>query len=145
MSQIEEALYAKLTGNAGVNAVVSGRVRPQLILQADAFPAIRYERLGGDQHDATEGALGIANAELVLECWAATYTAAKALRDLVRLALQASGGRGSVAISGGAAVKIRRTHLTDSTDPMELAIGREQQRKWGAAMMASLWYFEATS
>jgi hypothetical protein len=93
--KIEEALYAHLTANAGVLALVSTRVYPLVIPQDIALPAIAYQRISGPRELAHDGPTGMARARIQITCQAATYTAAKAVAEAVRLALD--GFRGPVA------------------------------------------------
>ena len=59
---IEEALYSKLTGDAGVAALVSTRIYPNVVPQDIALPAVAYQRISTVRDMAHDGPTGVAHA-----------------------------------------------------------------------------------
>lgn len=87
MAEIEAAIHTRLTGFAGLSALVAARVYPMHLQQPPTLPALTYQRIGGRR----EGALGVDVAvyqRMQIDIWAETYAAAKAVAKQVRLALQ---------------------------------------------------------
>jgi len=113
----DKYIYAKLTANAGVSALIATRVYPIVIPQNAAFPAIAYSAIytPGD-HNKTQAATKD-NCEFTIRSWAATYDAAAALDKAVRAALDYvdDGGEGETA--GGVTVEV--CEWLSSKDGME--------------------------
>lgn len=86
----EDALYTLLSGAAGVTALVSTRIYPDVLPEECAYPAIAFARL------TTEPILGIGNqvfgtdVGLTIACWAQTRTRADAVAAAVEAALAGS-------------------------------------------------------
>lgn len=87
MATIEEALKGLLVANAGINAVVAGRVYPVTHPQGASLPAVVYRRVSGQRVGQHVTASGLAHPRFQFECIATTYAAAKGLANLVRVAL----------------------------------------------------------
>ena len=80
MALIGELLYARLTGNAGLAALVGTRVHPDMLPQAVTYPAIRYvqvSRVEVVRKPVAAGGVGaglaIVRGTFQLDCYAATY------------------------------------------------------------------------
>ena len=89
MITIEEGLFAYLSANAGVSALVSTRIYPNKLPQTVTLPALTYQRIDSPRvhsHDSS-GSVGTARPRFQFDCWATTYAAAKALSDALRGAL----------------------------------------------------------
>ena len=99
---IEEALYAFLAATAGVTALVSTRIYPQVIPQDAVLPAIAYQRISGPRVHSQSGASGLAYPRFQFTCQAATYSAARQVANAVRAALD--GYRGTMGGAGGVSV-----------------------------------------
>lgn len=87
MATIEEALKALLVADAGVNAVVAGRVYPVMHPQGAGLPAVVYRRVSGVRVGQHGTVSGLARPRFQFDCLATTYAAAKGLANLVRVAL----------------------------------------------------------
>lgn len=113
----DKYIYAKLTANAGVSALVSTRVYPIVIPQNTAYPAIAYSAVytPGDPNkneDATKD-----HCEFTLRSWASTYDAAAALDVAVRAALDYVDGNGAGQTAGGVTIEV--CQWMSSKDGME--------------------------
>lgn len=117
---IEAALYAHLTANAGVAALVGSRVYPMgSVPQGAAFPRITYQRISSVHEHHQGGVAGLAHPRLQVDCWAqgaSGYAAVKALAEAVRMALD--GRRGAMG-AGDAAVDVRSVILEGQSDGWE--------------------------
>ena len=133
---IEEALYSRLTNDAGVFALVGLRVYPQVIPQDAAYPAIAYERLTGEHIRSLTGSSQAANPRYELTCWGATRNSAKSVSEAVRGCLD-----GYVGTVGG--VKIMKCILEDDSDNLEQTAGADRQTRYGVTMVFNIWHEES--
>lgn len=86
MAAIETLLRNKLVGTAGVAALVSTRVHPDMLPQNVTYPAIRYVVTDSPPTVTTAGARFL-RARIQLDVYAASYASAKAVTAAVRTAL----------------------------------------------------------
>lgn len=89
MITIEEGLKAYLAANAGLLALIAGRVYANKIPQGATMPCLTYQRIDSPRihsHD-TSGSGGTARPRFQLDCWATTYAASKSISDALRSAL----------------------------------------------------------
>ena len=90
---LEVGLYAKLSGDAGVSALVGTRIYPLLMPQEPTLPAIVYQRIStvplGQSH---QGGNHLNRARMQLACHATTILAAKQLAQAVWRALDGDSG-----------------------------------------------------
>ena len=101
MSDITEALYEKLSTTAGLTALVSTRIYPDVMPQPPTMPAVTYQLISNVREERHRGQTGDARPRIQLTCWAATALGAAAVAEQVRLAVMAmSGTIESVVISG---------------------------------------------
>jgi len=76
---VEADVYAALTGNAGVAALVGTRVYPQQLPDDVTFPAIAYRNIDS----VPVGGL-CEVARIQLDVYGVTYSSVKAVRDALR-------------------------------------------------------------
>lgn len=101
MADVTEALYSKLSGTAGLTALVSTRIYPDLMPQTPTMPAVVYQMISNHREERHRGQTGDARPRFQITCWAATPLAAAAVAEQVRLAVMAmSGTIASVVITG---------------------------------------------
>lgn len=84
---IETGLYSELTTDVDVAALVSTRVYPLTLPQGYTLPAITYQRVSTERLRDLTGSSGWVMARFQIDCWAASYSAARGLADKVRAAL----------------------------------------------------------
>lgn len=87
----ESILFSTLTADAGVAALVSDRVYPDLVPQNKQAPYIGYERVSTDPIRTVHGTVVASNVVLVVACWADTRSGAEQVADAVAAAMQAAG------------------------------------------------------
>jgi hypothetical protein len=87
MADIEAAVYAVLTGDVTLSALVGGRVYPQPIPQEAALPAVAYQRISTRRVRSHSGPSGLARPRVQVTASANSYAQAKAVAAAVRGAL----------------------------------------------------------
>lgn len=85
---IETTLYTRLTGFAGLSALVAARIHPNLLPQNTPYPAISYRRVTAERPSAMGGDCGVVRGRFQFDVWAELYSDAVAVRAQLRLALQ---------------------------------------------------------
>ena len=88
---MEEAFTAYLLGSTGLVALVVDRITWATRPQASALPAIVLHKISGAPEYADEGEVGLLSARIQVDCWGATYAAAKAVAREVMARLSAAG------------------------------------------------------
>lgn len=81
------AIHARLTGAAGLAALVKDRIYPDVMPDSPAYPAVTYQQLGGD---SARGALAdppLKKALFQVSVWAKSRLEAVTIAAQVRLAL----------------------------------------------------------
>jgi hypothetical protein len=91
---MEGALIALLLADSGLVAIAAARVYPGSRPQGSALPAIVLARVSGAPLYADDGEVGLGQARIQIDCWAATYGEAKTLARAVTACL--SGFEGTV-------------------------------------------------
>jgi hypothetical protein len=90
MASVESWIYSRLTGFAGLSALVGTRLYPSVLPENPTYPAISYRRIDAPNvaqtHEATPA--GLARPRFQFDCWGTTATSAKAVGEQVRLALE---------------------------------------------------------
>ena len=85
---IEEALYTRLSGHAGLTALVSTRIYPVKLPQNPVYPAVTYESRGGGAVQQSMGVTtGIRRPIFQIACFADTYDSACSVGAQVQAAL----------------------------------------------------------
>jgi hypothetical protein len=85
---IEELIFARLDGFAGLTALVADRVYVGILPQDVALPAVSWRRVTGDRLRAMVADPGLVRARFQFDAWAETYLAARDVREQLRLALE---------------------------------------------------------
>ncbi len=99
MADLAAALFARLSTDAAVAALVAQRIYPIIAPQEAATPFIVQARSSTQRFTALSGPGGLAQARVEISAWADTFDACRALADAVRLALDGfSGSAGGVVI-----------------------------------------------
>lgn len=87
---IEELIFTRLSGFAGLAALVSTRIYLGVLPQNAAMPAVSWRRVtdATPQPQQLAGQPDLIRARFQFDCWATTYASARNVRDQVRLALK---------------------------------------------------------
>jgi hypothetical protein len=103
------AIHPLLTGDSAVNALVSGRVYPELAPEGASMPYLVYSVVSNSPSDAKDGT-PVDEAQVELFSVAATYGAANDLADKVRAALDRQSTTVSVAEGN---ITVQSIHYTN--------------------------------
>ena len=135
MAEIEYAILDLLIADGTVNGLVSGRIFPHTIPQAQGssrLPAITYTRIGRPPVRNLGGPSGLSSPRIQYTCWATTYTGAKALAKAVREALDGfSGSQSGVVISD--------LEVADDNDIFVDPAISDAQRRFGVSVDVIAW------
>ena len=96
----EAAIYAQLSGDAGVTALVGARIYAQRLPQRPTLPALSYTSISKIRPQAMGVATGLSETRVQVDAWATDYATVRGLADAVRAALERA--RGSI---GGVTVQ----------------------------------------
>jgi hypothetical protein len=89
----ETQLYTLLSGNAGVIALVSTRIYPNLVPEEKTAPYIGYERVSTNPVGTLEGTILAEEAGIAVACWGKTPIQAAQVADAVLAALSGTAWR----------------------------------------------------
>lgn len=84
---IDSALYTRLSGYAGLSALVSNRIYPAPIPQNATYPLCTYQEIDRIPIHVMGGTAGIVHIRYQIDSWATTLAAAKAVAAQVEAAL----------------------------------------------------------
>lgn len=85
---VETVLFSRLSGFAGLNALISNRVYPTVIPQNSPLPVVSYRRISTTRESAMGSDTGIARARFQLDSFAESFSAVRPVAEQVRAALQ---------------------------------------------------------
>ena len=88
---IETDLYSTLSGDAGVSALVSTRIYPNLAPESAGNPLLVYSTVAENRVDTLPGTNDMRRSMMQISCHADTYAAAKGLAEAVFTALAGNG------------------------------------------------------
>ena len=83
-----DALYSRLSGFAGLSALVAARVYPLRAPQGAALPYVTFQRVHAERESAMGVDVGVVHARIQVSAWGKTFTEAEAVKEQVRAALQ---------------------------------------------------------
>lgn len=92
MGTIDSAIYTRLSGFAGLSALVSTRIYPAPIPETPTYPLVTYMQVSGVRVYAMSNQTPLVDARFQVDSWATTSTGVRALAEQVRLALSAYSG-----------------------------------------------------
>lgn len=84
---IDSAIYTRLSGFAGLAALVSTRIYPAPIPQSPTYPLVTYMQVSGVRGYVYGNQDGFVQGRWQVDSWSTTSTGARALAEQVRLAL----------------------------------------------------------
>lgn len=82
---IANLVYSKLSGDAGVSALVSARVYPVILPQAPTLPAVSYQRISNTEQNGTSS---LRETRYQVDCWDDDFAGVQSLADAVKAALE---------------------------------------------------------
>ena len=87
MGTIDSALFSRLSGHAGLKALVSSRIYRPPAPQNAAYPLVTYQEIDRQPIHVMGGTAGVVHIRYQIDCWAETLAAAKAVAAQVEAAL----------------------------------------------------------
>ena len=98
---VGKAIYSRLASDGTVSGLVGTRIRPAMLRQEDALPALVYNVIANVHVNHVSGLAGLSHARIQVDCWAASHSAAETLAAAVRARLDGwSGSSGGVSVTG---------------------------------------------
>lgn len=79
MPDLTKALFARLTDDAGVSAIVGTAVHPVIVPQTAALPYIRYQVVTDPRPEHLKGYDGARRTLVQIDCFASSYGASREL------------------------------------------------------------------
>lgn len=135
---IEPALVGMMKADGSVSAIVGTKIFPNIVPHSASMPSITYQLIDSGYEYALDSTpshkINLVTCRYQVNCWAATYKAARQLADKVRALFD--GYAGTV---GG--VPIRKIQIADESDisePEEL----ESLKRFGKRIDLMVWYHE---
>lgn len=99
---VEDALYYYLSNKAAVTSLVSTRIYPLKAPQGASYPRITYQEVFGEHVRSLEGSTAAHGYKRIrISSWGQTYTSAKALAEVLRLALDGYRGTWNTTVIHG--------------------------------------------
>lgn len=139
MSSLEKAFYHHTKDNAGVAALVSGRVYRAGSAPTGDRDYVSYQRLvtGRTRHQG--GTSGLADASMQANCYSTSQTTAKAIADAVRAAWEVQkGATGEV----GDTINVRVASIENELSDTEIATDGSQVLWHRVVLDITIWYSE---
>lgn len=134
MSVIEEALRGILVADGTVSGLVSTRVYPLVLPQNVTLPAIAYQRISGAREHTHDAVGDLARPRFQFSSFATTYSAAKAIANAVREALDNYRGTAS-------GVVIQGIYVENEIDIFNLSEDQADST-YGVLVDATVWHQE---
>ncbi len=91
---IEDALYAKLTSDAAINAITGSRVYPVKMEDNPTFPAITFQRISSTREQTMSGRVSYCSALYQIDSWSVSYDVTRDLASKIFALLE--GFRGTI-------------------------------------------------
>ena len=129
MSLIEQGLLTHLQADAGITAIVDGRIDAVVSPQNETLPRITFQRISSNRVMSFGGPSGLTRGRFQIDCWAATYDDSKNLAEAVRLAMDGFSG-----LMGD--VPVRVILLTDND------LFEANPKTYRVSMDFAIWYEE---
>ncbi len=123
---IEEALFAHLSADAGVAALVGNRIYPIEAPQEAVLPYVVYQRISGPRVRSHSGPSHLAQPRFQITGAAATYPSLRAVMNAVRVALD--GFRGTM--GSGPGVDVGGAFVENELDSEEGFVSRLDVTLW---------------
>ena len=140
---IQESLYSKLAGAAGVTSLASTRIYPLVIPQtvyteATKKPCIVYSVSSKSRQVRYSGTDTLVSGSFSIDCYATTYTAVQSLAAAVRAALVDQVGTWTDSDSPVGSVSVQAVFIENEFDLMD-----EEPGLYRVSQEYTIWYDEA--
>lgn len=132
---VEATLRNVLVNDVFLNMLIGTSIYPNIVPQGADIPAITYQQISGPRLHDMQGAVGMCKARYQINCWAASYAAAKELAEAVRLTLDGYSSEGTIKV----------IHLANEGDLPKTLPGLDQLTRYGKRLDFFVWFTEATA
>ena len=95
---LEQGLKSALTADAAVNALVNGRIYPEMMPFDVTYPAISYQRISTTTYQLLENVDDFTQVRIQVDCWDSSYSGVKALASAVKGAIHGVRALGSQSV-----------------------------------------------
>jgi hypothetical protein len=129
----EVTLQRIIINASAISAFIGSRLYPNIVPQKAPNPAMTYQQISGPRGHMMSGPIGLTKARYQINCWAASYSEAKGLAEVVRLTLN---GYTSVGV-------IKMIRLADEGDLPKTIPGLDQLTRYGKRLDFNIWFQEA--
>jgi hypothetical protein len=133
--EIEEAIYARLVGDASVAALIGDRLYPGQGEQDSELPLAVYQQANQRKLQTLTGVINCNQYTMRLDVWAGTYAEAKAVYHAIRNSLV--GFQGEL---GGGQVTVLGVFEDGGEDGVEEPVHDEETGLFRAGLNLSIWY-----
>lgn len=135
--EVEEAIYARLTGDAAVTAALGARIHPGQGEEGEAFPLAVYTQASQQYVMALARRLATSRYSMHVDVWGDDYAEVKAAYHAVRDCL--AGYSGDIT-SGGSTVTVLGIFDEGGDDDASAPIHAEENGLWRAGIDLSIFY-----
>ena len=90
MSMLEQRIGDRLKADGPVAALVGARIYGDKLPQNVTYPAVSFQRITDEPEYTLSGATTLENAQIQIDCWAATFDAAWDVAEAVKDSMQGS-------------------------------------------------------
>ena len=115
---VDKVIYARLTGNAAVTAIVGSttpRIHPVIGPQSEQYPRITYQQISRDSLNMMQGPCGVNTYRMQVNCWARTFEGVRDLAQAVKKSY-ADGGPLDGFRGTSATITVHRIACEDESD-----------------------------
>jgi hypothetical protein len=116
---VSESVYARLSGFAGLTALVGTRIYPVALDQDATMPAVVFRRLPAGCENVFGGSSGLGRPIFSISAWGSTLASAEAVRAQVRLAMDVS----MVGLGGAGGVNAQVLRLSEPMEVLDTETG----------------------
>lgn len=114
---METAIFALLSGDAGVASIAGDRIFPQIAPEDVDSPFVTYQRISGPRIKSMDGPSRLAQPRIQIDAYAESYAQVKALSLAIRKRLDGYRGTVSGVRIGGISLETDQDFLEDNMDP----------------------------
>lgn len=138
----EQALYARLTGHAGLSALIGTRLYPNVAPQNATMPYGVYQRISGPRDYHLGGSSRFLQALIQVSWVGGTYASAKACAEQARLAMD---GYSGTVTSGSDSLVVTSAQVEDQPDATQGPSDAKEKPTYVVVHDITINCFEASS
>ena len=132
---IETAIYALLTADLTLTALVGTRITPVIVPQRSAMPAVTFAQVAGARTHSVDGPTGQVNSRWQFNCWASNTRSPRAVADALRQAIDGYSGT-----TGGVIFQSIQSQTENDIDANPAGVN--VSRRYGKSQDFEIWFLE---